>query len=83
MYRKSWIGVVGIQTKTGTWSFRDRNYGGGDDNDENNNNNNNNNKCLLMNIEIQDREMWSRKQLKRFKNTKTYNRNNSECEMWK
>jgi hypothetical protein len=34
-----------------------------------------------MNIEIQDREMWSRKKLKIFKNTKTYNRNKSECGM--
>jgi len=36
-----------------------------------------------MNIEIQDREMWSRKKLKWFKNTKTYNKNNSECGIWK
>jgi hypothetical protein len=80
MCRKSWIGVVGIQTKTGIWNFRDRNYG---DDDDDNDDNNNNNKCLLMNIEIQDREMWSRKKLNRFKNTETYSRNNSECGMWK
>lgn len=34
-----------------------------------------------MNIESQDREMWLRKKPKLFKNTKTYNRNNSECGM--
>jgi len=60
--------VIGIQTKTRTWNFRHRNCG---DDDNDGNNNNNNNKYLLMNIAFKDREMWSRKKPKRFKNTKT------------
>ena len=43
MYRKSWIGVDGIQNKTGAWNFGERNYGDDDKDDNNNNNNDNNN----------------------------------------